>query len=687
VRTGFAALLVGSALLVVGPAGAGSVGNGVIAFDRDFGVWTIDPTTRVERNLTADVPGLAHGYGPFAWSPDGTRLAYGGAVEVSPNSYRSTPAVMNADGTGKRRLVDDLSRYFAPACWLSDDTIALESSEPDLSSTDLWTVKPDGTDLRALTSDGGQKSYVRCSQSTDRVFFQRTANGDSVPYYVSGDGGAPVRLEPDGIAPIPSPDGSRLAFMRSDGVFVENLDGSGLTKVSDSYQGGYGLIWSPDGRWLAFPGLTLIGYFRTIAQYTNDVHIVAANGVVEHKLTTDPGGDVPIAWSPDGTRILYSSSTRGLSVMNADGTCQTSLMSTNDYMEEDAAAWQPVPGRAAQAPIMCVDLGVKASADPSQVGIGGTVRYQFTVTNDGSETASDVAVAGSALPPNTAPVAIFASQGSCSLAPMTCHLGSLASAASAAVTVRLTSAFSGPASSVSLAFGVTVSAPEPESDPTNNNAIASATAYPCTTLGTSGPDLLKGTPGDDSLCGLSSADRIYGLAGRDAIYGGPGTDTIHAGPGRDVIFGGGENDTIFAHDGEPDRVDCGAGRDTVIADPTDSLVDCEVVSRGPVACSRVGTVGADRIVGTTGDDRICGLPGNDTIDGLAGADQIDGGDGNDTIDAGPGRDRIFGGAGYDVILARDGEPDTIDCGTQVDTVIADRLDRVARNCEHVQRRE
>jgi hypothetical protein len=38
-----------------------------------------------------------------------------------------------------------------------------------------------------------------------------------------------------------------------------------------------------------------------------------------------------------------------------------------------------------------------------------------------------------------------------------------------------------------------------------------------------------------------------------------------------------------------------------------------------------------------------------------------------------------------VILARDGERDTIDCGTQVDTVVADRFDRVAASCEHVQR--
>ena len=36
-------------------------------------------------------------------------------------------------------------------------------------------------------------------------------------------------------------------------------------------------------------------------------------------------------------------------------------------------------------------------------------------------------------------------------------------------------------------------------------------------------------------------------------------------------------------------------------------------------------------------------------------------------------------------LARDGVRDRIDCGAQADTVVADRFDRVAANCEHVQR--
>jgi len=41
--------------------------------------------------------------------------------------------------------------------------------------------------------------------------------------------------------------------------------------------------------------------------------------------------------------------------------------------------------------------------------------------------------------------------------------------------------------------------------------------------------------------------------------------------------------------------------------------------------------------------------------------------------------------GRDVIFARDGERDVIDCGTERDTAVVDRLD-VVSNCERVLRK-
>ena len=88
-----------------------------------------------------------------------------------------------------------------------------------------------------------------------------------------------------------------------------------------------------------------------------------------------------------------------------------------------------------------------------------------------------------------------------------------------------------------------------------------------------------------------------------------------------------------------------------------------------------------------GDDLILGSDRDDalTFSGT-GNDRLFGGAGNDRITGGAGRDAIDAGAGDDRVLARDRTRDTIRCGVGRDTVVADRVDALARDCEIVRRR-
>jgi RTX calcium-binding nonapeptide repeat (4 copies) len=89
--------------------------------------------------------------------------------------------------------------------------------------------------------------------------------------------------------------------------------------------------------------------------------------------------------------------------------------------------------------------------------------------------------------------------------------------------------------------------------------------------------------------------------------------------------------------------------------------------------------------GTPRGDVLRGTPGRDVLRGLGGPDRLYGLGGNDVLFAGRGRDRLFGGPGRDVTYTRDGARDTVSCGAGRDLVHADRLDRVARDCELVRR--
>jgi hypothetical protein len=98
-------------------------------------------------------------------------------------------------------------------------------------------------------------------------------------------------------------------------------------------------------------------------------------------------------------------------------------------------------------------------------------------------------------------------------------------------------------------------------------------------FGFSGDDRLSGGTGKDLLVGASGGDRLNGDAGDDKINAGNGNDDITPGPGKDIANGQGGNDTISARDGARDTIDCGAGRDKVTADRTDSVKNCEFVKR------------------------------------------------------------------------------------------------------------
>ncbi len=78
---------------------------------------------------------------------------------------------------------------------------------------------------------------------------------------MTSDGSGPTALTADAMfetQPRWSPDGSRIAFMRSDrsdqlyDIFTMGPDGSGLTRVTDfdGYDGNP--VWSPDGGVIAF---------------------------------------------------------------------------------------------------------------------------------------------------------------------------------------------------------------------------------------------------------------------------------------------------------------------------------------------------------------------------------------------------------------------------------------------------
>jgi tricorn protease len=96
----------------------------------------------------------------------------------------------------------------------------------------------------------------------------------------------------------PAVSSEQVAFSYANDLWVANLDGSGVRRLTSHPGIEANPRFSPDGRWIAFSG-----------EYdgNTDVFIVSSAGGVPRRLTWHPGEDIPLGFTPDGTAVLFTS--------------------------------------------------------------------------------------------------------------------------------------------------------------------------------------------------------------------------------------------------------------------------------------------------------------------------------------------------------------------------------------------
>ncbi len=130
----------------------------------------------------------------------------------------------------------------------------------------------------------------------------------------------------------PSPDGKRMAFTALDRVWVMDLPGGTPHRlVASSTVGEYSPAWSPDGRYIAYV---------TWSDVTGgDIYRVRADGQgAPQKLTTQPAYYEELAYSPDGSRLVFG---RGPRDMRRD---RDELERPNAQATGVELAWMPSSG-------------------------------------------------------------------------------------------------------------------------------------------------------------------------------------------------------------------------------------------------------------------------------------------------------------------------------------------------------
>jgi len=176
-----------------------------------------------------------------------------------------------------------------------------------------------------------------------------SCTGDSAP----GNASASGPTEATASSPVPSPVDSRVRVLvgepidvsslegritlsSDDDVYTANADGTDLQQVTSKRGPEFDSAWSPDGSRLVYRDS------RRGINENDEIYVTDADGSNARNLTKDPGNDWGPDWSPTGRTIVFNSDRDGLPMggylMNPDGS-HVRRIPTDAWVEY--AAWSP----------------------------------------------------------------------------------------------------------------------------------------------------------------------------------------------------------------------------------------------------------------------------------------------------------------------------------------------------------
>jgi TolB protein len=263
-------------------------------------------------------------------------------VVDSPDGKPPAPKLLS---TGKGRTT---CSYFFPA----GDRILFSSThaagaecppKPDYSHGYVWpiystyqiyTAKPDGSDLKQLTHVAGYNAEATISRDGKHIVFTSTRNGDLDIYTMDADGSNVKQLTNelgyDG-GPFWSYDGKKIVYraehpktpeeikdykdLFAQGlirpgnleIWVMNADGSNKHQVTRNGAANFAPYWLPDGKRIIFAS--------NQADPKNgrdfDLYVIHEDGTGQERITYHPDFDAFPMFNSDGKRLVWASNRNG----------------------------------------------------------------------------------------------------------------------------------------------------------------------------------------------------------------------------------------------------------------------------------------------------------------------------------------------------------------------------------------
>ncbi len=235
-------------------------------------------------------------------SPDGKRMIFLKILEGREQLF-----VANVDGSGEQQL--------------SHDSVDIEDPAWSPDGKSVAYVRLEGERNGLYVMDIATKAVRRLSPPTQSPIHPAwTPDGRSILYCTNDDLKPPVKNAAEiyrvdvasakvttvlsggvNTYPVPSPDGTKIAFRKMLGidseVFVADSDGSNLKNLTrhPAFEGWP--AWSPDGRRIAFGANRNSNY---------QIFVMNADGSDVELVANTEGRATAPKWSPDGGTIFFT---------------------------------------------------------------------------------------------------------------------------------------------------------------------------------------------------------------------------------------------------------------------------------------------------------------------------------------------------------------------------------------------
>ncbi|MCL4214735.1 MAG: PD40 domain-containing protein [Gemmatimonadales bacterium] len=278
-----------------------------------------------------------------------TRILIAAALLSAAACKPSTPAVTVAAEPGEDRLSNITQLTFggenAEAYWSADGKwITFQSSRDGRACDQQYVMRADGSDVARVSDGRGKTTCGWFFPGNDRLFFaSTTAHQDACPAKPDPSAGYVWPLDPYDIYTsnrdgtdlkrltnydvytaegILSPDGRTIVFTSlKDGdldIYTMNVDGTNVRRLTNTpgYDGGP--WWSPDGTKIVYranhpqDSASLRQYRELLAQgmirpSRVELFVMDADGSNQRQVTAVGGANFGPSWSPDGTKLIFSS--------------------------------------------------------------------------------------------------------------------------------------------------------------------------------------------------------------------------------------------------------------------------------------------------------------------------------------------------------------------------------------------